>query len=107
KPEPQLKKKVSVNPFDYLKRSTYTEINPRLKNIFGNHLLLLSFEKLIIKPSETANVLLSRLNLEPLLFNIQVNQNKSNSIQSVSPSVHEVLQKWAEPQQALLKALNL
>lgn len=79
-PPPTLKTDLSVNPFDYLKRSKYSIIIPKLQSIFGSQLMLLSFDSLVKYPQKSIAKVLLRLNLE--LENIPFNSNKNERVKT-------------------------
>lgn len=79
-PQPFLQTEMSVNPFDYAKRSQYSIIIPKLQSIFGQQLLLLSFDELVRHPQKIITKVLSRLNLD--LGNISYQTTKNESVKN-------------------------
>jgi len=106
-PPPTLKTDLSVNPFDYIKRSKYSIIIPKLQSIFGSQLLLLSFDELVKHPQKSIAKVLSRLYLE--VGNIPFNLNKNESIKDeiVSNEIKEYLNLYFKPEMEFLSKTQL
>lgn len=90
KTDPVLSIKVSVNPFDYLKRTIYSSFLPGIELLFKDNLLVVDFQHLTVSPQELCNNIFKNLQLDDFEVNLAVGENKAKK-KEIDPEVYSIL----------------